>query len=115
VDGVDEVLKLFVGYGSHAWLEDFAPLLAEAKGRTVTVRVDTGSAWRVQTDPSGATVTDTRADNTDAKISGPPTAVLRWLWSRDSTPTADAPSPVRVDGDEEAVKEFRQLLVASTQ
>ena len=32
VDGIDEVLKLFVGYGSHAWLEDFQPLLAGSQG-----------------------------------------------------------------------------------
>ena len=42
VDGIDEVLKLFVGYGSHAWLEDFQPVLAGATGRTVIVGVDGG-------------------------------------------------------------------------
>jgi uncharacterized protein (TIGR03083 family) len=113
-DGIDEVLKLFVGYGSRAWTEHFEPVLAGAKGRTVSVRLDNGPAWLLRTDPTGVDVTDSTA-SADVTISGTPVAVLRWLWARDSTPTADAPSPVRVDGDEDAVKELRQLLAASTQ
>jgi hypothetical protein len=37
VDGIDEVLKLFVGYGSTLWLDDFGPLLDAPDQRPVSV------------------------------------------------------------------------------
>ncbi|WP_432832232.1 maleylpyruvate isomerase N-terminal domain-containing protein [Dactylosporangium sp. CA-092794] len=136
LDGIDEVLSLFVAYGSRAWHEDFAEVLSTAKGRTVRVEVTPAAsrAWLVRTDPAGASVSAVPSPGArsaqsfpaaqpvptvqiapDAVVSGPPAAVLRWLWARESTPTADAPTPVRVEGDEEAIKELRALLTASTQ
>ncbi|GAA2592342.1 maleylpyruvate isomerase family mycothiol-dependent enzyme [Dactylosporangium fulvum] len=116
-DGIDEVLKLFVGYGSHAWREKFEADLTSAKGRTVAVELDGGPAWLVRTDPDGVTVTgpSSTTSSADATASGYPATVLRWLWARESAPTADAQSPVRVDGDEEALAELRRLLATATQ
>lgn len=121
----NEVLKLFVGYGSHAWLEDFEPVLASAKGRTVSVRVDGGGpGWLVRTETDGVEVTDAATAGGlggavgsvgDAAVNGAAVPVLRWLWARESSPTADAAPTVRVQGDEEAVAEFRRLLAAATQ
>ncbi|MER7001570.1 maleylpyruvate isomerase family mycothiol-dependent enzyme [Dactylosporangium sp. NPDC000555] len=123
VDGIDEVLRLFVGYGSHAWREDFTEVLASAKGRTVRVQVaPRGPAWLIRTDPDGATVTSgttpASADQPttpDASVTGDPATLLRWLWARESTPLTDAHVSIEVEGDGEAIKELRAMLVASTQ
>ncbi|GGM15612.1 maleylpyruvate isomerase family mycothiol-dependent enzyme [Dactylosporangium sucinum] len=118
VDGIDEVLKLFVDYGTHAWPGEFTAALSAAKGRTLAVRVTDGPAWLVRTDPDAVTVTDAAPStlpDADAVIHGAATPVLRWLWARESSPTADAQPLVAVEGDEEALREFRSVLVASTQ
>jgi hypothetical protein len=131
VDGVDEVLRLFVGYGSRVWQDEFAPLLSGVQGRTVRVQLDGGGApgsaaaagpsWLIRAEPGGVTVSSPEtaavaaASSADAVVSGPAVAVLRWLWARESAPTADAPAAARVQGDEEAITEFRRLLVAGTQ
>ncbi|WP_238017470.1 maleylpyruvate isomerase family mycothiol-dependent enzyme [Dactylosporangium sp. AC04546] len=118
VDGIDEVLKLFVDYGTHAWPGEFTTTLSAAKGRTLAVQVTDGPAWLVRTDPDAVTVTDaapSALSEADALIHGAPAPVLRWLWARESIPTDDAQPPVTVEGDEEALREFRSVLVASTQ
>ena len=117
VDGIDEVLKLFVGYGSHAWLEDFQPVLAGATGRTVIVGVDGGPGWLIRTEKTGAEVSDANpaaAASTplDATVSGGAAGLLRWLWARESPGES---SDVQVEGDEATLAELRNLLVASTQ
>ena len=116
IDGIDEVLKLFVGYGSHAWLEDFTPVLAGAKGRTVIVGVDGGPGWLVRTETTGVEVSDANpataaSTPVDATVSGSATGVLRLLWARESPGVADAV----VEGDETTLTELRNLLTASTQ
>jgi uncharacterized protein (TIGR03083 family) len=178
VDGVDEVLQLMAGYGSHAWHEDLGPELSAAKGRTVRVQAatladlsaspgspspvpasvpvptglpvvattaitetaapfsepprspvaDTTPAWLVRIDPEGATITPLTSASAptppppgaapatpDAVVTGPPAHLLRWLWSRESTPTTDVHPPIRVDGDEGAINELQALLRALTQ
>ncbi|MGI5245809.1 maleylpyruvate isomerase N-terminal domain-containing protein [Dactylosporangium sp. CA-139066] len=207
LDGIDEVLQVMAGYGSHAWHEDLTDQLAGAKGRTVRVQsaapsstagspataaasagssaagaspafagssaasspaagatsagssaagaspASAGSsaaasasaagspsaqggspvaesvpAWLVRIDPEGATITPVTSATAattgpaatmdlipDAVVTGPPAHLLRWLWSRESTPTTDAHSPVQVDGDEEAINELQALLRALTQ
>jgi uncharacterized protein (TIGR03083 family) len=116
IDGIDEVLKLFVGYGSHAWLEDFQPVLADAQGRTVIVGVDGGPGWLVRTEKTGVDVSDAdpaaaASTPVDATVSGGAAGVLRWLWARESPGVSDA----HAEGDEVTLTELRKLLVASTQ
>ncbi|MET7419324.1 maleylpyruvate isomerase family mycothiol-dependent enzyme [Dactylosporangium sp. NPDC005555] len=116
IDGIDEVLKLFVGYGSHAWHEDFGTVLADAKGRTVIVGVDGGPGWLLRTDVGGADVTDAdpaaaASTPVDATVSGSATGLLRWLWARESPGVSQA----HAEGDEATLTELRNLLVASTQ
>jgi hypothetical protein len=45
-------------------------------------------------------------------VSGPPTAVLRWVWNREG---AGEPSGVTVEGAPEAVGELRRCIVTATQ
>jgi uncharacterized protein (TIGR03083 family) len=112
VDGIDELLKVFVAYGVAEWGDYFTDILAGSPGRTYAVRTD-GAAWRVRTGPGLFAVEDGAADDAaDVTVSGPPTAVLRWAWNRES---AGEPSGVTVEGAPEAVEELRRCLVTATQ
>jgi hypothetical protein len=110
VDGIDELLKVFVAYSVAEWGSYFTDILAGSPGRTYTVRTD-GAAWRVRTGPGLFAVED--GDGAaDVTVSGPPAAVLRWVWNRES---AGEPSDVTVDGAPEAVEELRRCIVIATQ
>jgi len=45
-------------------------------------------------------------------LSGPPEAVLRWVWNREA---AGEPDGVTVQGAVEAVEELRRCIVTATQ
>jgi hypothetical protein len=90
----------------------YAGLLAGSPGRTYTVGTY-GAAWRVRTGSGLFTVEDGAGDDAaDVTVSGPPTAVLRWVWNRES---AGESSGVTVEGAPEAVAELRQCIVIATQ
>src|SRR5215212_727809 len=112
VDGIDELLKVFVAYSVATWGDYFADTLNSSSGHTYTVRAD-GSAWRLQTGPGLFAVEDGGGnDAADVTVSGPPMAVLRWVWNRES---AGEPSDVAVEGNPEAVEELRRCIVTATQ
>ncbi|MCO5997633.1 maleylpyruvate isomerase family mycothiol-dependent enzyme [Actinoallomurus rhizosphaericola] len=112
VDGIDELLKVFVAYSVAEWSDYFTDILAGSPGRTYTVRTD-GAAWLVRTGPGLFAVEDGEDDEAaDVTVSGPPTAVLRRLWNRES---AGEPSGVTVEGAPEAVEELRRCIVTATQ
>jgi uncharacterized protein (TIGR03083 family) len=112
VDGIDELLKVFVAYSVATWGDYFTDILAGSPGRTSTVRTE-GAAWRVRTGPGLFAVEDGADDDAaDVRVSGPPTAVLRWLWNREG---AGEPSGVTVEGAPEAVEELRRCTVTATQ
>lgn len=112
VDGIDEVLKVFLAFSVAEWGEYFTDVLDASPGRTCIVRTD-GAAWLVRTAPGTVTVEDAPgADAPDATVSGAPTPLLRWLWNRES---ADEPNTVTVDGDPAAVDELRRCLTVATQ
>ena len=112
VDGIDELLKVFVAYSVATWGSYFKDILDGSPGRTYTLRSD-GAAWRVRTGPGLFAVEDDPVgDAGDVTVSGPPTAVLRWMWNRES---AGEPSSVMVDGPIEAVSELRRCIVTATQ
>ena len=72
-----------------------------------------GAAWRVRTGPGRFAVEDGAGDDAaDVTVSGPPTAVLRWVWNREG---AGEPSGVTVEGAPEAVEELRRCIVTATQ
>jgi len=112
IDGIDELLKIFAAYGVAEWGDYFTGILAGSPGRTYIVRTD-GAAWRVRTGPGLFAVEDGAGDSVaDVAVSGPPTAVLRWVWTRED---AGEPSTVLVEGAPEAVEELRRCIVTATQ
>jgi len=112
VDGIDELLKVFVAYSVARWGNYFTDILGGSPGRTYTVRSD-GAVWRARTGPGLFTVEDGAGDDvTDVTVNGPPTAVLRWVWNREG---AGEPSGVTVEGAPEAVAELRRCIVTATQ
>ncbi|MGI5285665.1 maleylpyruvate isomerase family mycothiol-dependent enzyme [Nonomuraea polychroma] len=112
-DGIAELLKVFVAYSVAEWGSYFSEILDGSPGRTYILRTE-GAAWRVRVGPGQFTVEDWTGDDAaaDVTVSGPPTAVLRWVWNRES---ADEPSGVTVEGDPEAVDELRRCIVTATQ
>jgi hypothetical protein len=112
VDGIDELLKVFVAYGVAEWGDYFSDILAGSPGRTYAVRTE-GAAWRVRTGPGLFAVEDGAGDDAaGVTVSGPPMAVLRWLWNREGV---GEPSGVTVEGATEAVEELRRCIVTATQ
>jgi uncharacterized protein (TIGR03083 family) len=117
VDGVDEVLTIFLGYLSQRWPEEFGPALKEASGRPVRVTTDGGS-WLVRATAAGVHVdlgdAAAKAEAADpvatpaATVTGPPETMLRWLWARGGD------DEIRLNGDSEAITELRGLLGAVT-
>ncbi|WP_214412236.1 maleylpyruvate isomerase N-terminal domain-containing protein [Sphaerisporangium fuscum] len=109
IDGIDEVLKLFLGYGSAHWKDDMGTLLDKPDERPLSVF--TGHhAWRVVATPAGVEVSDAASGfDADALISGEPGPLLLWLWNR-----ADDDA-VRLDGDRALLEQFHALRTAVTQ
>jgi uncharacterized protein (TIGR03083 family) len=114
VDGVDELLKLFTAYGVAEWPDYFGEALNGSPGRSLGIRAGT-SGWRVEMGPGRFIVADADATTeagADATVSGPPAAVLRWLWHREAPGEATG---VSVAGDPAAVDELRRCLTIATQ
>jgi uncharacterized protein (TIGR03083 family) len=112
VDGIDELLRVFAAYSVATWGDYFTDILAGSPGRTYTVRAD-GAAWRVRTGPGRFAVEDgAGVGPADVAVSGPPAAVLRWVWNREG---AGEPSAVTVEGEPAAVEELRRCIVTATQ
>jgi uncharacterized protein (TIGR03083 family) len=111
IDGIDELLKVFVAYSVVAWSDYFTDVLAGWPGRTYALRTD-DAAWRVRTGPGLFAVEDGAGEAADVTVSGPPAALLRWAWNREGT---GEPSGVTVEGAPEAVEELRRCIVTATQ
>ncbi|MEH1165287.1 maleylpyruvate isomerase family mycothiol-dependent enzyme [Micromonospora sp. CPCC 205539] len=111
IDGVDELLRVFVAYSVAEWADAFSGHLAGSPGWTHTIRTD-GATWSVRAGPGLFDVTDGAADTTDVTVAGPPTALLRWAWGRER---AGEPSGVTVEGPAEAVTQLRRCIVTATQ
>lgn len=117
IDGIDELLKVFVAFNFSEWSDYFTEALAASPGRSVAIEAD-GAVWRVATAPGkftveggpGEAVTATAA--ADVTISGPPAAVLRWAWNRE---TPGEPSAITIAGDQDALAEFQRCVVIATQ
>jgi uncharacterized protein (TIGR03083 family) len=113
VDGVDEVLRVFLAYSSREWPEHFAEALAGSDGRTV--RVDAGErSWLVRLDPAVVRVDDAfggtdALGGADATVTGRPSDVLLWLWRRTGDTT------IMAGGDPAVVSRLRQVLREGTQ
>ncbi|WP_196278982.1 maleylpyruvate isomerase family mycothiol-dependent enzyme [Catellatospora vulcania] len=107
LDGIDEVLRIFLEYSVTAWHKYFVEGLAGTDGRAVALAAG-GRRWLVAIGPDTLTVTEGDAPAA-AKLTGTPDALLRWLWRRadDATVTAT--------GDPALVAKLRELLGTATQ
>jgi uncharacterized protein (TIGR03083 family) len=108
VDGIDEVLRIFLEYGSHTWREDFAGQLSEWGERSLLVTTD-GSAWRVVVRPDGAVVTAGATGDATTTVRGEPAPLLLWLWNRGGDDW------VIVTGEPGPADDLRRLLTVATQ
>jgi uncharacterized protein (TIGR03083 family) len=127
VDGIDELLKIFVGWAFSQWPEDFTAALQDSPGRGYLIRADSSAdlpsaSWLVRTAPEQLAVEGgpgekaDRAVALDVTVSGSPAAVLRWAWNRELAATAAAPaSAVEIDGNPAALEELRRCVVEATQ
>jgi uncharacterized protein (TIGR03083 family) len=108
VDGIDEVLERFLGYGSRAWVDEFAGSLPDRALPAVLVATD-GYGWLVRATPDGVEV-DVATPRLDApaSVSGDPVPLLLWLWRRTL-------GGVEVAGDQELIGTLRTLLHDATQ
>ena len=106
LDGIDEVLDLFLRYGIGADPDEDTSSFA---GRSILVR--TGPhAWHVAGQPdSGGQIQFVRELRAaDASVSGEPSELLLWLWNRRPD------SAVRIDGDAASLAGFRTLMTRAT-
>lgn len=111
IDGIAELLDLFVEYPTKKWAAECKDVLEPADGDTVLVEAD-GSRWVAEIRTSGVDVSRPQdAPSATVRVSGGPSAVLFWLWNR-WDPSDGA---VAVDGDPAAVDRLRALLTLSTQ
>ncbi|MFC4586094.1 maleylpyruvate isomerase family mycothiol-dependent enzyme [Sphaerisporangium corydalis] len=109
IDGIDEMLKLFVGYGSTQWADDFGPLLDSPDERPVSVSTS-HHAWTLTATKAGVEVSDAATGfGGDALVSGEATPLLLWLYNRAGDET------VRLSGDRELLGQFHALRTAGTQ
>ena len=108
-DGVDEVLKAFLEYGSEVSYEEFAEALSSSTGQTVLVTVG-DRVWSVTLRPEGVAVAGAEpGSKADARITGDPAAVLLWVWRR-----ADD-RVVTIEGDATLGAKFHELMRIATQ
>jgi uncharacterized protein (TIGR03083 family) len=123
VDGIDELLKVFVAYSVDAWGDYFTEALAGSPGwvyqiRTAATADEPSVTWLVRTSPGHFTVEGGPGEKIaeelvpDVAIGGTPTDVLRWSWNRG---TPGEPNRVTVGGSGEALAEFRRCVVIATQ
>lgn len=99
VDGIDEVLDLFVG---GDW-EDEA--VASATGRSVRIESG-GHAWVVTLGSQVVGLDRSGETESVATVTGEPSDVLLWLWGRAPLPGSS--------GDDSAVTELRERLALAT-
>jgi uncharacterized protein (TIGR03083 family) len=109
VDGVDEVLKRFLGYDSEALGRLEGDHLASDDGQdTITVMAGQ-TAWTVRPSPRGVVVDDGASDDPRVVIQAAPDPTLRWLWGRAGDDT------VRLTGEKAWAAYLRCMLAATTQ
>jgi uncharacterized protein (TIGR03083 family) len=117
VDGIDELLKVFVAYDVEKWPGDYAEVLGASPERSYAISTP-GAKWRIVTSPGGFSVqggpgaTAAVDSEIDVTVTGPSSALLRWVWNRSS---GDEASDVIVTGDPDAAAEFRRCVVTATQ
>jgi uncharacterized protein (TIGR03083 family) len=109
VDGVDEVLKRFLGYDVEALGLLTGGHLARDGGQD-TINVLAGqTAWTVRPSPAEAVITDGASASPRVVIQAAPDPMLRWLWGRAGD------EAVRLTGEQAWADYLRRMLAAVTQ
>jgi uncharacterized protein (TIGR03083 family) len=124
IDGVDELLKVFVAFSMGEWPEDFVEEWPKdssgAPGgpasRTYGIGTE-GASWLVSAgagrfEVEGGPGVSVDVGGADIVVRGAPGALLRWVWNRES---ADSGTALAVEGDVDALDDFRQFVVIATQ
>ena len=106
-DGIDELLVIFVQFGTTNYLEYFPELTGLAGDRAVSV-VTPQRSWLLRLTPTGARVAEPGPDHARVTVEGPAEEVLLSLWNRGG-------QGVTVTGDDETAALLHQVLVTSTQ
>ena len=85
-DGVDEVLKRMLAYGSATWPEDFAKIEGGHLAGPGEITVAAGqTAWTVRPSPHAVEVDDGASPDPRVVVDGPAGNVLRWLGAGPET------------------------------
>ena len=116
VDGIDEVLRVFLSYSSVNWPDEFAKMqgghLAGEDGRdTITVAAgpDPWTAWTLRPSPCGVLVADGAGGSPRVTLEAGPDPMLRWLWGRASD------DEVQVTGGPDWAGYLRRMMAEVTQ
>ncbi|MGH3715401.1 MAG: maleylpyruvate isomerase family mycothiol-dependent enzyme [Micromonosporaceae bacterium] len=113
IDGVDEVLGIFLGWGSIDTIQregrESWPLLADTDGAVIVVRADDEHAWSVRPTPDGVQVSAGATPEPAAALSGDPVDLLLWLWRR-----ADI-DRLTAEGDRDQLDRLHELMRVATQ
>lgn len=110
LDGIDELLKVFVAFSVTNWSTYFTDLLSASPPHTYSFETS-GRAWRVRTAPGTFEVHDGLGESpAEVQVSGPPEALLRWVWNRDTSA-----SGVSIAGSAEAVALLKRCITIATQ
>jgi uncharacterized protein (TIGR03083 family) len=111
IDGIAELLDIFIAYPTHKWNEECKPVLEPANGDTLLVDA-AGTRWLAEITLGGVEVSRPgHVPDVTVRVNGAPSAVLFWLWNR----WHDSDGRVDVSGDDDAVARLRNLLTLSTQ
>jgi uncharacterized protein (TIGR03083 family) len=108
LDGIDEILVLFFGYGSRLWRDECGDLLEAPDERPIGIAAGDGH-WSISATPKGVEVSEGAAEAAAASVAGAPAPLLLWLWNRVDD---DA---VTLSGDEALLGQFHALRTALTQ
>jgi uncharacterized protein (TIGR03083 family) len=109
VDGVDEILKRFLGYDAEALARVEGDHLAGDSGQDTITVLAGQTAWTVRPSPHEVVVTDGPGENPRVVIQAAPDPMLRWLWGRAGDNT------VRLTGEQAWADYLRRILTAATQ
>jgi uncharacterized protein (TIGR03083 family) len=111
IDGVDEMLRLFLAYGCASWPDEFGPILGDADQRPIGLSAGPAH-WTVTATPKTIEIADSTGEEVAgcaARAEGDPASLLLWLWNRVGD---DA---VTLTGDAGLVAQFHELRVVGTQ